>query len=374
VTTEQARSVTSTTATLIGTVTPVVTPATALFEWGTTTTYGSRITGLTIPGLATPDTITFDISKLLPATTYHFRFGATNSDGTRYGDDQTFTTASLCSGNCVTASEDAYTRAGIFADANFDTATGGNGLRIRMAPADTNKRKSYLQFDLTGYAGSIAQAKLALWVSQARNNHYLTATPYGDTATFYTVPNDSWSETSITWNNAPIAESLLFTEVFKHRTSPDTLYQWDVTPYVLSEFNGDKKVSFVIQVDDTTYGTDLRMYSRETAGKEPTLILYAPDAVRREGSTIPATLSLSQNYPNPFNPSTTIRYSLPGAADVRLDVYDLLGRQVETLVNERQNAGEYTVLFSASHLPSGMYYYRLQTGRAMLSKFMVIVK
>jgi hypothetical protein len=74
----------------------------------------------------------------------------------------------------------------------------------------------------------------------------------------------------------------------------------------------------------------------------------------------PTSFALEQNYPNPFNPETAIRYDLPGAASVRLSVYNPLGQEVATLVNEQEPAGSYQVRFNASTMPSGMYFYRLE--------------
>jgi hypothetical protein len=71
------------------------------------------------------------------------------------------------------------------------------------------------------------------------------------------------------------------------------------------------------------------------------------------------TFSLSQNYPNPFNPSTTIKFSIPEASYVTLEVYDILGREVRNLINEDLNSGQYSVNFDASNLSSGTYFYKL---------------
>jgi hypothetical protein len=73
---------------------------------------------------------------------------------------------------------------------------------------------------------------------------------------------------------------------------------------------------------------------------------------------LPKVYALEQNYPNPFNP-TTIRYALPKQSHVVLEVYDILGRQVKTLVNEMERAGEYSVVFDGRSLASGVYIYRI---------------
>ncbi|MEX0844342.1 MAG: T9SS type A sorting domain-containing protein [Balneolaceae bacterium] len=83
---------------------------------------------------------------------------------------------------------------------------------------------------------------------------------------------------------------------------------------------------------------------------------------------------LAQNYPNPFNPSTMISYQLPVNSDVRLEVFDLLGRSVATLVNEQQSTGRYNITFDASHLASGVYLYRLTAGEFTQSKKLFLIK
>jgi hypothetical protein len=83
---------------------------------------------------------------------------------------------------------------------------------------------------------------------------------------------------------------------------------------------------------------------------------------------------LFQNYPNPFNPSTQIRYSIPKTTLVTINVYDILGKEVATLVNEEKSPGNYEVEFNGSSLPSGIYFYKLQAGDFVEAKKMVLMK
>lgn len=90
--------------------------------------------------------------------------------------------------------------------------------------------------------------------------------------------------------------------------------------------------------------------------------------------TVPNEFSISQNYPNPFNPSTKITYSLPEAGNVKLSVYDALGREVKLLVDKFENAGRHTVEFNASKLSSGVYFYRVEYQNNFTTKKMILIK
>jgi hypothetical protein len=88
----------------------------------------------------------------------------------------------------------------------------------------------------------------------------------------------------------------------------------------------------------------------------------------------PSVFSLSQNYPNPFNPSTQIKYSIPQLSKVVIKVFDILGNEVKTLINEEQPAGKYQVKFDALKLTSGVYFYKLQAGSFIETKKMILMK
>ena len=90
--------------------------------------------------------------------------------------------------------------------------------------------------------------------------------------------------------------------------------------------------------------------------------------------TVPAKFELSQNYPNPFNPSTSISYQLPKRGQVTLTIFDILGKEIVTLVNEQKDAGNYEVKFNANNLSSGMYFYRIHVGDFVSVKKMMLMK
>jgi hypothetical protein len=90
--------------------------------------------------------------------------------------------------------------------------------------------------------------------------------------------------------------------------------------------------------------------------------------------TLPVEFTLNQNYPNPFNPSTTISFSLPHSANASLKVFDMLGREVATLVNGYTTAGSHEVQFNATNLASGVYFYKLTSGDFTQMMKMMLVK
>lgn len=111
----------------------------------------------------------------------------------------------------------------------------------------------------------------------------------------------------------------------------------------------------------------------------------SPDTIRLAGigasataveklEGIPAEFSLSQNFPNPFNPTTTIRYGIPEKSTVKLEIFNVLGQRIATLVNEQQQPAFYTVTWDASSLSTGIYFYRLQAGGFVQTKKLLLMK
>jgi hypothetical protein len=98
-------------------------------------------------------------------------------------------------------------------------------------------------------------------------------------------------------------------------------------------------------------------------------------SIEDEGSLLsPNSYNLAQNYPNPFNPVTTIKYSIPESGNVSLKVYDILGNEVASLVNEEKTRGVHSVTFDASDLSSGVYFYKIHSGSLTSTKKMLLLK
>lgn len=105
------------------------------------------------------------------------------------------------------------------------------------------------------------------------------------------------------------------------------------------------------------------------------MIKLSAMATDRNGlSNTPLKFDLYQNYPNPFNPVTIIKYDIVKVQDVKVTIYDILGREVKTLVNEQQQPGSYTIKWDASNVSSGVYFYQLKSKDYINTKKMILLK
>ena len=138
------------------------------------------------------------------------------------------------------------------------------------------------------------------------------------------------------------------------------------TKYLLRDLPNGTYFWQVQAVDNSFLGSQFSAEATFTVSNSP--------VSNEEILETPTKLKLEQNYPNPFNPSTNIEYSVPNNTVVSLQVFDITGRLVKTLVNERKAAGSYTVSFNSSSLASGVYFYRIQTGSNTISKKMTLIK
>jgi hypothetical protein len=103
-------------------------------------------------------------------------------------------------------------------------------------------------------------------------------------------------------------------------------------------------------------------------------VLITPAGIHKVPDQLPRAVSLLQNYPNPFNPTTTIKYQISEISFIILKVYDVLGNEIATLINEEKPVGNYTVKFNATNLPCGIYFYKIQAEDFVETKKMMLMK
>ncbi len=131
-------------------------------------------------------------------------------------------------------------------------------------------------------------------------------------------------------------------------------------------FNNVGVVSYAVQNDILFIGT-----SASGVWENPLSVITN---IKNKDNMAPLTCLLSQNYPNPFNPSTTINFHVSSMAYVTLAIYNMLGQKISTLLNERKSPGVYNIMWDASSMPSGTYFYRLQIGSFFESKKMILLR
>lgn len=168
------------------------------------------------------------------------------------------------------------------------------------------------------------------------------------------------------WQNRnPESDSI----IVQRGTGPDAFSDYAMAGPTASVYV-DSSVSV-----DSSYYYRLKIIKQDSTEMQsyPIMLKVVPWTGVKE-QPLPIRFELSANYPNPFNSATTIRYSVPERGNVTLKVYDVLGREVGTLVNEVKNAGVYEVKFDGSRLSSGVYFIRLDYGGKVATGKMVLMK
>jgi hypothetical protein len=165
---------------------------------------------------------------------------------------------------------------------------------------------------------------------------------------------------------------------FEVEKSPDEPTSYQLIPNSLVPGHGTTLEPQHYSYTDTTATAGLWWYRLKQIDLDGTVHYMDGIAVdiltSVSGKSLPIAYSLGQNYPNPFNPTTLIEYSLPTAGQVSLAIYDVLGREVATLVNERQESGYYETEWDATGVSSGVYFYRIQAGDYADMKKLVLMK
>ncbi|MDZ7363850.1 MAG: T9SS type A sorting domain-containing protein [candidate division KSB1 bacterium] len=211
----------------------------------------------------------------------------------------------------------------------------------------------------------------------------------------------SLKQLSITLDGVPPRVTLLAPANLSLLNSPTLMFTWQRTgPTIVEQYQfqlaSDSLMTTIVK-DTTTTNTALtisarglqqgfywwRVRGRNANGwglysRRNSFVFITPTSVTSPAMTV-TDFHLEQNFPNPFNPETAIKYELPKPAEVKLDIYDLQGRQVRTLVNQRQPAGRYTITWNGRNeqgeaLASGVYLYQLRAGNFVQTRRMALVR
>ncbi|HEY5533701.1 MAG TPA: choice-of-anchor J domain-containing protein [Ignavibacteria bacterium] len=143
---------------------------------------------------------------------------------------------------------------------------------------------------------------------------------------------------------------------------------WTQYQYSLAGFAGlPAYIGFLYNTDQTANNNGFAVYLDD-------VFVGNPSSITNLGTGIPTKYELGQNYPNPFNPSTSIKFAIPKASDVKITVFNMLGQVVSVPVNENKTAGFYEVKFNGSNLASGSYYYRIEAGNFLETRKMMLIK
>ena len=185
-------------------------------------------------------------------------------------------------------------------------------------------------------------------------------------------PTDTYSDTlSIkisTTTNAISSFTIQVARIPFPRNSTDT--NWTRHGYRLGNFvttGANIYIAFIEHVLDN-------FNDGATVSLDLVQVTYNAVGIGKQENGIPKEFGLEQNYPNPFNPSTMLKFSLPKAGNIKLTVYDMLGKEVEVVLDEFKQAGTYSVMFDGSYLPSGVYFYTLTSQDQKDTERMVLVK
>ena len=188
--------------------------------------------------------------------------------------------------------------------------------------------------------------------------------------------------------NASVLSAHIFEWYEDYEKSDTNYYRWMTSGVKDSALYGTDKDGGVAILSTEKYALNpedsVEVYFAMALGTDETTMLEAMaeaeskytllTSVKRDDDVIPSVYSLEQNYPNPFNPSTKISFEIPSKETVTLKVFNILGQEVATLINNEMDAGKYTFDFNASSLASGMYIYQITAGNFQATKKMTLLK
>jgi len=339
---------------------------------------------------STISTTSKQVSGLLNNTKYYWRVSAKNAAGnSAFSNVFDFTTivAAVVAPKLLTPANNAVNQP-VSLTLSWEAVTNAASYRLQVATNSTFTDlvvNDSLITSTSKAVSSLLNNKKYYWRVNAKNAAGTSV--YSDTYNFTTIiaiPNAPVLIAPVNNKDSLRIEVNYPIEFVWYRSSGATTYHLQISTN--SQFTAlvaqdslltDSTYSFQSWKKDVKYFW--RVYAKNSAGKSVASPVWnftvkIVTDVDNSDNTVPEEYSLMQNYPNPFNPSTTIKYNLPVEGFVSIKVYDILGNEVSTLVNNNLPAGRYSVDFNASNLPSGVYIYRIQSNSFTAVKKLMLLK
>ncbi|MDZ7399744.1 MAG: BACON domain-containing carbohydrate-binding protein [candidate division KSB1 bacterium] len=428
VTTNAASNVTANSAQLNGTVNPNGLTTTVKFQYGTTTSYGSEITASpsSVSGTSSAS-VSAQLSGLLPNTTYHYRVVATNSVGTSYGEDQSFTTLAssylTVSPTSITldSSPNSQGSFSITSNVNWNASDNaswldvspvsgsGNGtvtITANSANISANPRSATVTVSGGGITRTVSvtqsgSVQSGTSITSVVQNHSLHQEFYIDiqvkdaqnlfgVAFKFNFPADKLEALAAEKGDFLGADPVFFPDINNsagvvsvgiskksgqpaaNGTGIVARIKLKEKPLVTSGITIDLSLTEVAAMDPS--GNPITLTPQNTSYVTPN-----PTSVADRVKQFPEEYLLYPNYPNPFNPTTTISYALPEAAHVQVQIFDINGREVKRLVDQMCDAGVHSVVWDGTdeaqqRVASGIYICRFSAGEVVLNRKLVLAK
>ena len=326
--------------------------------------------------------LTFTVSGLSFNTAYFWRVRASNASGTSdWSSVRRFMTT--LAAPLLASPADGSTGVPINPTLTWNASGGATSYRLQVS---ITVSFSNIVFDRSGITGTAAV------VSGLSNKTLYYWRVYASNASCLSIESSPWRFTTI--EAAPAAPLLASPPDGAIEVLTNPTLKWNVSSGATSyRVQVSTAPSFSTTVRDTSGITAdslrlrillintiyyWRVYASNAGGTSPPSTPWSfttrTTAVSDRGKGTPSKFSLSQNYPNPFNPSTTFQYSLPKAVYVKLTIFNPLGNEIETLVSQTQAAGEYEIHWNPSNLTSGIYLYRLEAGKFVATRKMILMR
>lgn len=328
-----------------------------------------------LSGSTTIDTVK-TISGLSDGTGYYWRVQVKNNAGIAgpWSDVWSFSTFINLPATPQLLNAAPYQNRGDYITLKWRKAKDAEKYIIQLADNQTFARyllKDSISVDTVKTLSGLYEAQIYYWRVQSKNVAGLSA--WSDVAEFTTLlpaptnlalQKSGDNEITLSWTDNASSE---YGYIVERKVPPQSSFS------LLDSLRGSKNSYADKSIGQTeTYSYRVKAFARTVESEysnEASLYIVGVDE-----EEIPAEYSISQNYPNPFNPATKIKFTLPQMSQTKIIIYDVLGREMQTLINKELEAGSHEINFDANNLPSGIYFYKIQSGNFVQTKKMILTK